>query len=558
MSSSASSPSYDQPTKKLARLQSLQHAVELLTTRREDAAIVPGDHPSRIKASLATSDTRGDAFAAEECSDADIASWETFRASSIGTRSAAELTVAYLAGPEPTNDLKALIDLGLRPENIWAFETDVAAIAKGVADLEAIGLRGVKFVPVSMDAYLVGTPRRFDIIYVDACGPLPSDAQRTTRLVVDIFRHGALAPLGVLITNFSRPDISKAHTLDTYSALVAAYLYPKGFTERDGAMIEGPVAYGFLLKNDETPEVCFTTEVMNDFDAHYGAFITRHVMDIAEIIAPVTRLASSGLQKVLFSEDLEAAAARGRRFVRFNEAALAVPDNACSDGAVEHIPLDGDAISDSSFFTLIWTLAALGFYEIDVNFDEPSDAVRKFATKWKNQLSGSPALAKMEDVLAAFYAWRHDQSLWSPAMQELGAFPYRDIMPFLCDVPTEEIGFYPAFAQLAYPAHPNIRETRRFRYVAEGKVTPMFLDVIAFDECRYVYDWLSALHLVTNDWFDLSAQLTFRFALDAIVKERRWMGDDFLYGCHVVGESSEFPTAELGPRIDLNASAQLG
>lgn len=56
---------------------------------------------------------------------------------------------------------------------------------------------------------------------------------------------------------------------------------------------------------------------------------------------------------------------------------------------------------------------------------------------------------------------------------------------------------------------------------------------------------------MSEDWFDLSSQLVFRFALDGIVKERRWFGDDFLYGCHVVGECNEFPTATLTARTDL-------
>lgn len=546
-------PKYDQPTKKVARERSLSHAVELLTSRREDAAIVPKDYVNRVKAALLTSDVGTDASVAKECVESDIASWMKFRATNLGSRSPADLTVAYLAGPEPSNDLTALIQLGLRPENIWAFEVDTGAITNGVADLKQLGIRGVKFVPVSMDEYFIGTPRRFDIIYLDACGPLPSHVQKTTRLIADIFRHGALAPLGVLITNFSRPDISQAHTLESYASLVAAYLYPKGFVERDGSMVEGPETQGYYLTSADGPAECFTSAVKNDFDAHYGAFITRQIIDIAEIIAPAVRLSVSKLQQVLFDRDLASAAARGSRFVRFNAAAFADPDDDEDAVAVEDFDLDGDAISDSSFYTLLWTLAALGFYEVDENFEKPTESVHKFARNWKNQLCGSPpGKIQSEAVIAAFYAWRHDQSLWSPAMKQIGSFPYRDKMPFLCDVPTEEIGFYPAFAQLAYPAHPNVREARRFRYVAEGKSTPMFLDVIVFDECRYVYDWLSAMHLVTSDWFDLSAQLTFRFALDAIVKERRWMGDDFLYGCHVVGESPEFPTAQLAERIDLN------
>ena len=110
------------------------------------------------------------------------------------------------------------------------------------------------------------------------------------------------------------------------------------------------------------------------------------------------------------------------------------------------------------------------------------------------------------------------------------------------------------------PAHPNVRETRRFRYVAESKVRPMFMDVTAFDESRYVYDWISALHLTPVDWNDLSAQLTFRFALDGIAKEKRLLGSDFLYGCHVVGVSAEFPASDLILREDLSpaASASVG
>jgi hypothetical protein len=224
---------------------------------------------------------------------------------------------------------------------------------------------------------------------------------------------------------------------------------------------------------------------------------------------------------------------------------------------------DGDAICDPHFFSLIWTLAACGRYAGATEFAAVRQGAESLIRTWRGGLVGKVEQKelkaegkKLEDLIALFYAWRHDQSLWTPAMQRIGDFPYRDSMPILCDVPTTEIGFYPAFAQLAYPAHPNVRECKRFRYVAEGKVTSMFMDVIAFDECRYVHDWISALHLTPEDWEDLSAQLTFRFALDGIAREKRWMGDDFLYGCHVVGESKEFPMSDLKPRLDLSPPGQ--
>ncbi|MEH7870309.1 hypothetical protein V7795_24710 [Rhizobium laguerreae] len=348
---------------------------------------------------------------------------------------------------------------------------------------------------------------------------------------------------------------------------------------KDGGSVEGPQAHSYLFNSspetfeewgDDGRDEDFVEEVKENFEHYYGLFITRSLMDLATIVAPMARLLSSDLWKIAFKGDLEAAIARGKRLVIFNEEASgsddeAEPDDADDDiqGAISstsdldnaHIDSDGDAIVDSDFFSLIWTLAACGLYPVDSNFRPPPEGAKKFIKDWHNALIGKlhiQHIKDLKDLMAVYYAWRHDQSLWSEAMQRIGKFPYRQRMPFLCDVPTSEIGFYPAFAQLAYPAHPNVRETRRFRYVAETKVTPMFIDVIAFDECRYVHDWISAMHLTPEDWKDLSAQMTFRFALDGIAKDKRWFGSDFLFGCHVVGESADFPASELTLRNDLS------
>jgi hypothetical protein len=569
--------SYGQPTKQLARELALTHAVELVTSRRDDAAIVPANHPERIREALSKSDVPGDAEAAEWCDEHDLASWRSFRESSIGTRSATEITVAYLSGPEPENDLNVLLALGVRPENIWAFEVEKPAAKQGLAALRALQKRGVKFIPASIEDYFISTPRRFDIIYLDACGPLPSSNSGTARLLMTMFRHNALAPLGVLVSNFARPDVSAEEDLDRYAFLVGAYLYPKSFLEApDGGSVDGPIANSFWFNTnpealidpagDDDPITTaspdFWDEVKSNFDFYYGLFITRALMDMATIVAPTSRLVGGDLYKVAFASDLKAAAARGARFVKFNSLAFVEPDSdahgqtaSAADvggGSAFEVDHDGDAIVDPDHFSLLWTLAACGAFETDENFGPTPEKVAKFLNRWRSDMAGKPAQTPFADLVAIYYAWRHDSSLWSEAMRRIADFPYRERMPFLCDVPTEEIGFYPAFAQLGYPAHPNVRETRRFRYVAEGRMTPMFMDVIAFDECRYVHDWLSALHLTPEDWSDPSTQLTFRFALDGIAKDKRWYGEDFLYGCHVVGESSAFPTSDLAPREDLS------
>ena len=591
-------PSYDQPTKDKARRLSLAHAVELVTSRRDAAAIVPGDHPERVRKALLNSEIESDRLAGEACEEKDLISWRTFRATAIGSRKPDEITVAYLAGPEPQNDLAVLLELGVRPENIWAFEAEKKAAIQGLDTLRELKARGVKFIPANIEDYFIGTPRRFDIIYFDACGPFPSRSSNTARVLATMFRHCALAPLGVLVSNFARPDVSATEDLDRYSFLVAAYLYPKSFLEsEDRGSVEGPETHGYVFNfsresvedwGNDYPPKDFIEEVKADFERYYGLFITRSLMDLATIVAPMARLLSSDLWKVAFKDDLEAAIARGNRFVAFNNEVVGGDQDNGRDGAdavvdgevvktadagnaadeiwagagefseeamSEHVDSDGDAIVESDFFSLIWTLAACGFYRVDINFCPPPMSVKNLIKYWHNALIGKPPVQHgrdLKDLVAVYYAWRHDQSLWSEAMQRIGQFPYQVRMPFFCDVPTSEIGFYPAFAQLAYPAHPNVRETRRFRYVAETKFTPMFMDVIAFDECRYVHDWISALHLTPEDWNNLSAQLTFRFALDGIAKDKRWFGDDFLYGCHVVGESADFPTSDLTLREDLS------
>lgn len=582
----ATHPKYDQPSKHAARVAALTHAVQLLTTRRNACALVPEDYISRVVAKMKSPTSHRDyKIAAKNCKDEDIQSWQAFRASSVGKRDAVDLTVAYLAGPEPTNDLKILIELGVRPENIWAFEIDKKLFPSAVDDIERSIFRGVKLMNVSIEDYFLATPRRFDIIYFDACAPLPSRDQKTTQSIVNVFRYSALAPLGVLITNFSAPDISKPETIESYGHLVGAYLYPKSFldtfdnpqhTYTDGAMAHGyslAIPYYEFTENveaqnnirgdaesqgesEEDEDEDFRNIVKSNFIDYYGSFITRHISDIASIIAPSVRLMNSALVNEIVT-DFKQASKRARRFVAFNEEALAQPvdlDNL--DENSETIDIDGDALSEPSMYSLLYTLAACQLLEECDGFDVPNN-VKRFCGAWVNQLSGKHRdTFTAIDAIACFYALRHDTAFWANAMKRVASFDYRKYMPFLCDVPTEELGFYPVFAQVAYPAHNNVAETRRYQYVAEGKQTTMLLDVLPFDECRYVYDWLATAQLIDNDWLDESRQLIFRFALDRIAKTKRWYQDDFLYGCHAISiDNGYFDPPTYSLREDISESS---
>jgi hypothetical protein len=57
--------------------------------------------------------------------------------------------------------------------------------------------------------------------------------------------------------------------------------------------------------------------LVENFDHYYGSFITRHLYDIAALIAPFIRFSNSRLLSVLLKGDFNAAVERGERFVRF-------------------------------------------------------------------------------------------------------------------------------------------------------------------------------------------------------------------------------------------------
>jgi len=371
--------------------------VELLTTRRTHCAILPEDYILRVISKMENSNSYRDyQKAARICKPNDIESWQTFRSSSIGNRNAADLTVAYLAGPEPSNDLEILINLGVRPENIWAFEVDDKIFLSALDDIEHSRLRGVKLMNVSIDDYFLSTPRRFDIIYFDACAPLPSRDKKTTQAIVNVFRHSAIAPLGVLITNFSAPDTSKQDVIDNYGHLVAAYLYPKAFldtfTNPEHTYTNGASAHGYVLgladEEDYNEEDDFLRKVKENFINYYGSFLTRHIADIASIVAPTIRLLSSSLHKEIIS-DIELASKRGQRFVAFAPEELEESQD-CQDDAPDFPNSDGEAIVDSSMYSLLFTMSACGLVGNDKNFLSVTQNTKEFCQHWANQLVGKP------------------------------------------------------------------------------------------------------------------------------------------------------------------------
>jgi hypothetical protein len=348
----------------------------------------------------------------------------------------------------------------------------------------------------------------------------------------------------VLITNFAKPDLMDDRQTSAYAELVSAYLYPKGMIEPGDPkwnMQDGAVAYD-LLPRSEIQDESFYYCVFDDFDNYYGQYITRQLFDLGSFLSPWIRISNAPIWDTLFRVKPKEAAAFVSKMRYFND------DN--GDG--------GDFIREPDLCPLNWTLSAILNAQpgqIDINYLVMT-AQRKLCNRWLSELSGSPPQScTAQTALEAYEVLRGELG------KEMRTQQFADLMEhdnyfrrmhMFCDVPNAELSFFPVIGQFAFPMHYNVSEVRRYSYVASGKSTRMFLDVIPFDSCRYIYDWLPTLELI-NHSFDLSAQqLVYRFALDGLTKHTMRYNEKYFYGTTVVGVNEEgFTEKLLIPRIGI-------
>lgn len=543
---------YNEPEKIKARRRALSHAVRLLTKHRTSAVAVSREHVRRVKNFLLKKGDLHEQKLAQHCSDFGIGLWEDLWDSHVGVKRPQDLTVAYLAGPQPLNDFRVLVELGVHPYNIWAFESKPKVFDEALLNIKKSEFPLLKIQPFSIEHFFVSAPKRFDIIYIDACGPLPSPEKNTLRILATLFKYQRLNSPGVLITNFALPGMSDELQHEAYADLISAYLYPKTFLETDKKswnLTEGPISHGLTPKEPGEPEQSFFHVVSKKFDHYYGQYITRQIFDLASCIAPWTRFIKTELWNNLFTIAPEEAAKKVVLLQHFDD-----------DGE------GGSIIIHPEHYPVGWTLAALfnGFAgKPDVNYPVPSSSSSKLHEKWLGHMAGLPTdhqavrtAIESYNVLSFAATDEANQDWFAPSFREvLSQYAYMQKMHFFCDVPTNTLAFFPAIAQHAFPMHQNTSQVQRFSYVASGKTNRMFLDVIPFDECRYIYDWLPSVDLLGGSFDLLTQQLIYRFALDGLVKQLFHYNNEYLYGCNVVGTNHDgFEAKVLTPRLYIGGN----
>lgn len=485
---------YRQPEKSEVRYRALLHAVKTLTSYRGSAACVRGSYVADLKQYFVSADPDDPcAKEAGRITAQGLSEWSRLWEACLGSKRAEDLVVCYLAGPEPTNDLEVLVSLGILPSNIWAFEANQNCYTSAVGDLDKAPWDSPRLVKMKAESFFSSAPITFDIVYLDSCSTLVSRAN-AFRLVSDLFRYQRLRSPGILITNFCEPGLSDDSTKQSYIDLIAQKSLVTSFTA-------GVVSDRF--DNDCVSERLgsFRSEVANDFDGGYSSLITDMVSAAATTVVPAMRAANTGIRDLYEG----AGCSRGRTICQ------------------------GDSSTECRKGSTLRFLSADEWLPVSER-----DYAKELRKRLVGELGGAvPSSVKPLESLEYVQSIRANGILPNGVSADVLA-PLLNGFEFLDSIKAN-LAVDLAFAQLARPMFPSLHSTKRFVYRAKTK--KMYTDVIPFDECRYIFDWIPFSPHMEKAFSDISRQYIFRFALDGLVKQRLSYSTDYFFSGSVISDS---------------------
>ncbi len=136
---------YKQLKKNITRQAALTTAVKALTELRQKASCVRNSYVREVYSYLTSQGTDYYKYFANQLEPSTIRLWENFHNSCVESKSAKDLKVCYLSGPEPENDFQILVNCGVNPYNIWAFESDNRVYNQAISAIKKCSLALTKW-----------------------------------------------------------------------------------------------------------------------------------------------------------------------------------------------------------------------------------------------------------------------------------------------------------------------------------------------------------------------------------------------------------------------------
>ena len=155
---------YTQESKNKVRHSAIKNAIDYLTTNRSNACCVRRSYVRDLYDFFLEMEESHEQTEVKKIDLNYIQAWEQMHAEKVGVKSPAELSVCYLSGPEPENDFKEFVSLGVLPQNIWAFENQQNTYLQALQSIDSTNYMQPKIIKTSIEHFFENTPKKFDIV----------------------------------------------------------------------------------------------------------------------------------------------------------------------------------------------------------------------------------------------------------------------------------------------------------------------------------------------------------------------------------------------------------
>jgi len=495
--SKLSEMTYKGPIKEKSRELFWRHAVESLTSQRRNNRILNKEYLRRLWEYSFFKCLPG-----EDHNDYILNDWLAFSDLSYGEKTPEQLKIVFLCGPEPENDVKVLLRLGVRIENIFAIEKDKDTFKKAIDSL-AKTYPTLKIFKGGIESFVAAYPIKFDIIYLDYTASLLAkvvDASFAKVIFADSLEDLSVLAINTCCPSFDDPNI------DIFIKTISNYLFYQECIEyatlhdeeNDGRFIESPC--------DNYEEVVFQELIRENLGNAYSTYQTSFISNILCIIKPFNSVINTPeLRKRLFSDN-EKIRDIMKEFSR-NEDTYMDPAMyplyhpfSAETGTYREIKSNGEEFSIQEITSLIYPF-------LDASYNDNKEFLSN---------SVNSVLPEFENNFIGYQKGRFN------------AF---------CDVPTPSLLLELAIYQLGHPYHINMNNHKRWSYT--DKTRTMYMDIFTVDKCRALYDWLPMIEYYPNNLHNKERQIITRMCIDAIKKHLHYFIPRQFYGSALIGINEE-------------------
>lgn len=505
------SATYKQDTKNTVRHTVIKRAVELLTMDRSDSCCVRRSYVRDLYDYFTHQQESHEKIEAQKIDLEYIKEWERTHMNKIGFKRPDELSVCYLSGPEPENDFKEFVAMGVCPQNIWAFESEKSTYLQALTSIDSSDFMQPKIIKTSIERFFETSPKTFDIVYIDACASLISD-KHALRCIATMFKFHRLKSPGVLISNFAYLNESVIAEKSGYTDIISRYNFIR--SNRTASLLKDNGTIQFAGDFDKERR-----SVEEQLDESYGEFVSAMICNVASIAIPMVRFCNSNYLKSL-SNTLPTK----NKLYSFQ---------------------DVNTIRDNTLYKYLAMNCFLGQSNADFAGIAKLEKLSSEISAPNENYNLLSSAQKIHDIRAK------SEDICANLNYILDFFDQDASMYQFLDKPNRILFFDAVINQLSYPMHYVANKALRLTYIAKEK--RMFTDLMLFDECRYIYDWLPAIHQMPNAFSNPSWQYTFRFALDGLIKQRLNYNNEFFFQGSVISKTTDgFEAKQMSKRVRIN------